>query len=43
MRKNFEAAGFSAGIDVNLTVKPFKDHQEMMDYVASPNYMQGKS
>lgn len=37
-----EAAGFSAGIDVNFTVKVFKNHQEMIDYVASPNYMQNK-
>jgi hypothetical protein len=36
-------AGFSAGIDVNFTVKRFNNHQEMIDYVASPGYMQSKN
>jgi hypothetical protein len=35
-----EDAGFSAGIDVNFTVRRFKNHQEMIDYVKAPDYMQ---
>ena len=34
-----EDAGFSAGIDVNFTVKRFESHEEMIGYVAGPNYM----
>jgi hypothetical protein len=41
-KKLLEDAGFSAGIDVNFTVKRFQNHKEMIDYVASPNYMQSK-
>ena len=37
-----EDAGFAAGIDVNFTVKKFDSHQQMIDYVASPDYMQNK-
>lgn len=43
MKKMIEDAGFAAGIDVNFTIKPFNSHQEMHDYVASPDYMQSKS
>ena len=38
-----EDAGFSAGIDVNFTVRRFKNHQEMIDYVKAPDYMQSQN
>ena len=41
-KKLLEDAGFSSSIDVNFTVKPFENHEEMIEYVRSPNYMQTK-
>ena len=37
-----EDAGFSAGIDVNFTVKKFESHEDMIAYVAAPDYMQNQ-
>ena len=41
-KKLLEDAGYSSSIDVNFTVKPFQNHEEMIEYVRSPNYMQSK-
>lgn len=35
IKERLEAAGFSAGVDVNLTVKRFSTQQDIMDYVGS--------
>jgi ATP-binding cassette, subfamily A (ABC1), member 3 len=39
-KKLLEDAGFSSSIDVNFTVKPFENHEQMIEYVRSPDYMQ---
>lgn len=41
-KKLLEDAGFATDIDVNFTVKQFKDHEEMIGYVKDPDYMQTK-